>query len=88
MRSGHVAAREQDSVPFRATKMRPSVLDRASSMSTVSTPSRRPFSHCSRFACPFTHCVPSEGLSTTKYAEDHRTVVSRYIRHEYANLTV
>ena len=55
-------------VPSRATKMVPSSFIRASSTSTLVTPSRRPFVHFIGFAAPLDHCTPVVGVLITKYA--------------------
>ena len=50
-----------------ASSISPSCERRAISTSKPFTPSSKPFSHCTRFAFPLTHCVAFCGCDITKY---------------------
>lgn len=68
LRSAHIGTSEgTGDAPFMASSISPSCERRAISTSKPYTPSSRPFSHCTRFAFPFTHCVAFCGCDITKY---------------------
>ena len=64
-----------------ATKMSPSVLSLASSISTCVTPSNRLFSHVTGFTALFDHWTPFAGVSTLKYAAQAPYVSTRHTRN-------
>ena len=65
-------------VPSRAMKMMPSSFIRASSTSTLVTPSRRPFVHVMGFTASLDHCTPVVGVLITKYAVRRCQIVSQW----------
>ena len=72
---------EEGDVPSRATKTMPSSFMRASSTSTLVTPSRRPFVHFIGFTALLDHCTPVMGVLMTKYAVRE----SPMVRHQSAD---